>query len=148
MGYLGPYRRTVTAALASLLLVSGANLLTPLLIAYAIDTGVTQQRLQAILLAVAGLIGVALVRGLFNFFQGYLAERASQGVAYDMRNALFSRIERLSFGYHDRAETGQLVTRLTNDVEQVRGFIGTGVVQLASSVVMFAGTMALLLWIA
>ena len=146
-GYLGPYKREVVFALISLLLVSGANLLTPLLIAYAVDTGVTDRVPRAVLLAVAGLLGVAVVRGLFNFFQGYLAERASQGVAYDLRNELFSRVERLSFGYHDRVETGQLVTRLTNDVEQVRGFIGTGVVQLASSVVMFIGTTVLLLWI-
>jgi len=146
-GYLAPYRREVLAALVSLLLVSGASLLTPLLIAYAVDTGITDRRSRAILLAVAGLVGVALVRGAFNFLQGYLAERASQGVAYDMRNALFSRMERLSFGYHDRAETGQLVTRLTSDVEQVRAFVGSGVVQLASSVVMFFGTTALLLWI-
>ena len=146
-GYLGPYKREVVFALVSLLLVSGANLLTPLLIAYAVDTGVTDRVPRAILLAVAGLLGVAVIRGIFNFFQGYLAERASQGVAYDLRNELFSRVERLSFGYHDRVETGQLVTRLTNDVEQVRGFIGTGVVQLASSVVMFIGTTVLLLWI-
>jgi ATP-binding cassette subfamily B protein len=147
VGYLGPYKREVIAALVSLLLVSGASLLAPLLIAYAVDTGITGSDSRAILLAVAGLVGVALVRGAFNFLQGYLAERASQGVAYDMRNSLFSRMERLSFGYHDRAETGQLVTRLTSDVEQVRAFIGSGVVQLASSVVMFFGTTALLLWI-
>lgn len=147
VGYLAPYKREVAAALVSLLLVSGASLLTPLLIAYAVDTGITGRDSRAILLAVAGLVGVALVRGAFNFLQGYLAERASQGVAYDMRNSLFSRMERLSFGYHDRAETGQLVTRLTSDVEQVRAFIGSGVVQLASSVVMFFGTTALLLWI-
>ncbi len=59
--------------------------------------------------AVAGLVGLALVRGLFTFLQGYLAERASQGVAYDLRDALFAQIERLSFSYYDRAQTGQLV---------------------------------------
>lgn len=54
---------------------------------------------------------------------------------------------RLSFSYYDRAETGELVTRLTNDVEQVRTFISTEVVQLASSAVMLVGTSALLLWL-
>ena len=89
-------------------------------------------------------MAVALLRGLFQFLQGYLAERASQGVAYDLRNTLFARIERLSFGYYDRAETGQLVTRLTSDVEQIRTFAGSGVVQLASAVVMLVGTTVLL----
>jgi len=77
--------------------------------------------------------------------QGYLAERASQGVAYDLRNALFAKIERLSFSYYDSAETGQLVTRLTSDVEQIRTFAGSGVVQLASAAVMLVGTTILLL---
>src|SRR5919199_5724102 len=92
-----------------------------------------------------GLVAVALSRGLFTFLQGYLAERASQGVAYDLRNTLFAKIERLSFSYYDRIETGQLVTRLTSDVEQIRTFAGSGVVQLASAVAMLVGTTTLLL---
>ena len=86
----------------------------------------------------------ALLRGLFQFLQGYLAERASQGVAYDLRNDLFAKIERLGFGYYDRVETGQLVTRLTSDVEQIRTFVGSGVVQLAAAAVMLVGTTVLL----
>ena len=78
-----------------------------------------------VLVAVVGLVAIAVGRGLFNFLQGYLAERASQGVAFDLRDALFARIQRLSFSYYDQAQTGQLLTRLTNDVEQVRTFVGS-----------------------
>jgi ATP-binding cassette subfamily B protein len=117
---------------------------TPQLIAYAIDSGIAPRRLGVILLAVGGLAGAALLRGLFTFLQGYLAELASQGVAYDLRNDLFAKIERLGFGYYDRVETGQLVTRLTSDVEQIRSFTGSGVVQLAAAVVMLLGTTTLL----
>jgi ATP-binding cassette subfamily B protein len=98
-----------------------------------------------VLVAVGGLVAVALARGLCTFLQGYLAERASQGVAYDLRNALFERIERLSFSYYDRVQTGQLVTRLTNDVEQIRQFAGNGIVQLAAATIMLAGSTVLLL---
>ena len=84
---------------------------------------------------------------MFTFLQGYLAERASQGVAYDLRDALFERIERLSFSYYDRVQTGQLVTRLTSDVEQIRTFAGSGVVQLANAVVMLIGTTVVLLYL-
>jgi ATP-binding cassette subfamily B protein len=110
----------------------------------AIDGGIVPRSLRVILLAVGGLVGAALLRGLFQFLQGYLAERASQGVAYDLRNVLFEKIERLGFGYYDRVETGQLVTRLTSDVEQIRTFVGSGVVQLAAAVVMLVGTATLL----
>jgi ATP-binding cassette subfamily B multidrug efflux pump len=142
--YLRSYKGEALGAFLALLLASGASLVTPQLIAYAIDSGIAPRRLGVILLAVGGLAGAALVRGLFTFLQGYLAERASQGVAYDLRNDLFAKIERLGFGYYDRVETGQLVTRLTSDVEQIRSFAGSGVVQLAAAVVMLVGTTTLL----
>jgi ATP-binding cassette, subfamily B, multidrug efflux pump len=144
LGYLRTYKGEAIGAFAALLLSSGASLATPQLIAYAIDDGITPRRLNVILLAVGGLVAAALLRGMFQFLQGYLAERASQGVAYDLRNDLFAKIERLGFSYYDRVETGQLVTRLTSDVEQIRTFTGSGVVQLAAAAVMLAGTTALL----
>ena len=143
--YLRSYKGEALGSFAALLLASAASLATPQLIAYAIDGGIAPGRLGVILLAVGGLGGAALLRGLFTFLQGYLAERASQGVAYDLRNDLFAKIERLGFSYYDRVETGQLVTRLTSDVEQIRSFAGSGAVQMAAAVVMLAGTTTLLL---
>jgi ATP-binding cassette subfamily B multidrug efflux pump len=122
-------------------------LATPLLIGRAIDEGIGPRRLGVIFVVVAWLVGLALARALFTFLQGYLAERSSQGVAYDLRDALFERIERLSFSYYDRVQTGQLVTRLTSDVEQIRTFAGSGVVQLANAVVMLIGTTVVLLYL-
>jgi ATP-binding cassette subfamily B multidrug efflux pump len=147
LAYLRSYTWESGAAVLSLLLVSGANLATPLLIGRAIDEGIGPRRLGVVFVVVGWLIGLALARGLFTFLQGYLAERASQGVAYDLRDALFERIERLSFSYYDRVQTGQLVTRLTSDVEQIRSFAGSGVVQLANAVVMLIGTTVLLLYL-
>ena len=143
--YLRSYKGEALGAFTALLLSSSASLATPQFIAYAIDEGITPRHLSVILLAVGGLVGAALLRGLFTFLQGYLAERASQGVAYDLRNDLFAKIERLGFSYYDRVETGQLVTRLTSDVEQIRSFAGSGAVQMAAAVVMLLGTTTLLL---
>jgi ATP-binding cassette, subfamily B, multidrug efflux pump len=142
--YLSSYKAEASGAFAALLLASAASLATPQLIAYAIDDGIAPRQLSVILLAVGGLLGAAFLRGLFTFLQGYLAERASQGVAYDLRNDLFAKIERLGSGYYDRVETGQLVTRLTSDVEQIRSFAGSGAVQMAAAVVMLVGTTTLL----
>jgi ATP-binding cassette, subfamily B, multidrug efflux pump len=147
LAYLRSYTWESGIAVFSLLLVSGANLATPVLIGRAIDEGIGPRRLGVIFAVVGYLVGLALARGLFTFLQGYLAERASQGVAYDLRDALFERIERLSFSYYDRVQTGQLVTRLTSDVEQIRTFAGSGVVQLTNAVVMLVGTTALLLYL-
>jgi ATP-binding cassette, subfamily B, multidrug efflux pump len=142
--YLRTYKGEATLAFVALLLASGASLTTPQLIRIAIDEGIAPRHLNVILLAVGGLAAAATLRGIFTFLQGYLAERASQGVAYDLRNDLFAKIERLGFGYYDRVETGQLVTRLTSDVEQIRSFAGTGAAQLAAAVVMLFGTTTLL----
>ncbi len=147
LGYLRSYKRESIGAALALMLVSGANLVAPLLVGRAIDGGIAPQRANVLAYAVAGLVAIALARGLFTFMQGYLAERASQGVAYDLRDALFGQMERLSFSYYDRVQTGQLVQRLTNDVEQVRSFAGSGVVQLANAVVMLVGAAALLFYL-
>ncbi|HEU5016008.1 MAG TPA: ABC transporter ATP-binding protein [Roseiflexaceae bacterium] len=144
MKYGVAYKKEALGAFVSLLLVSAANLAAPQMIRLAIDEGLTNRDINTIVLAVGGLILIAIVRGVFTFLQGYLAERASQGVAYDMRDALFQQIQRLSFSYYDRVQTGQLLTRLTNDVEQIRTFVGTGVIQLVASVVMLIGTAVLL----
>ena len=143
--YLRSYKGEAFAAFASLILASAASLTVPQLIRIPIDEGIAPREVHVILLAVGGLAAAALLRGLFTFLQGYLAERASQGVAFDLRNELFAKIERLGFGYYDRMETGQLVTRLTSDVEQIRTFAGTGVVQMAAAVVMLIGTTILLI---
>ena len=142
--YLRRYRAESLGALIALLLVSAANLAAPQLVRVAIDKGLALRSWPTLMAAVIGLVGIAVGRGLFNFMQGYLAERASQGVAFDLRDALVARIQRLSFSYYDQAQTGQLLTRLTNDVEQVRTFVGSGVVQLAASLVMLVGCAVLL----
>ena len=144
LAYLRSYRLDAAGALLALFLVSAANLAAPQMIRLAIDGGLAGRSWPTVLWAVGGLFAIALARGLFNFLQGYLAERASQGVAFDLREALFQRIQRLSFSYYDQAQTGQLLTRLTNDVEQVRAFVGLGVLQMFSSVVMLLGCAVLL----
>jgi ATP-binding cassette subfamily B multidrug efflux pump len=147
LGYLKRYRKETLGALIALMIVSAANLAAPQMVRLAIDRGLTPRRWQTVLVAVVGLVVIAVGRGLFNFLQGYLAERASQGVAFDLRDGLFARIQRLSFSYYDQAQTGQLLTRLTNDVEQVRMFVGGGVIQLAASLVMLFGCAVLLVLI-
>ena len=86
----------------------------------------------------------AVLRGFFAFLQTYWGERNSQSIAFDMRNDLYAKIQRLSFSYHDRTQTGQLMIRATDDVEKVRMFIGQGLLQLVGSLVLLSGTLILL----
>jgi ATP-binding cassette subfamily B protein len=86
----------------------------------------------------------AIVRGVFAFLQTFTAERNSQSVAFDMRNELFAKIQGLSFSYHDRNQTGQLMIRATDDVEKVRMFIGQGLLMGVGAVILLAGTLIIL----
>ncbi len=99
---------------------------------------------RALLGAGTAILVFALLRGLFAFLQVYWAERNSQDVAFELRNDLFAKIQRLSFSYHDRNQTGQLMVRATDDVEKVRLFIGQGLVQLVGAVLLIAGTLIIL----
>jgi ATP-binding cassette subfamily B protein len=144
MRYLRRYRGATTAALVALVLVSAANLAAPQVVRIAIDDGLVPEDARIVLHGAVALIVIAVLRGLLNWGSGYLAERASQGVAFDLREGLFERIQKLSFSYYDRAQTGQLVTRLTNDVEMVRLFVGTGAIQLGAALAMLLGSAVLL----
>jgi len=90
------------------------------------------------------IVVFAALRGLFAFLQTYWAEKNSQNVAFDLRNDLFAKIQTLSFSYHDRNNTGQLMIRATDDVEKVRLFIGQGLLQLVSAVLLLSGTLIIL----
>jgi ATP-binding cassette subfamily B protein len=97
-----------------------------------------------LILAGVALVGFAIVNGIFAFLQAYWAEKNSQAIAFDMRTDLFAKIQRLSFSYHDRNQTGQLMIRATDDVEKVRLFLGQGLIQLASALVMLVGTLVII----
>jgi len=81
---------------------------------------------------------------VFSFFQGYMAEKLSQSIAFDFRNELFAKIQRLSFSYHDRNQTGQLMIRATDDVEKVRLFAGQGLLMALQAIVLLVGTLIIL----
>lgn len=142
---LSRYRWLSLGAIASLLLLTAANAATPQLFRWGIDQGIARRDLQVVLYSAGAMVIAAIARGLFNFGQSFWAEAASQGVAYDLRNKIFSKIQNLSFSYHDQAQTSQLLTRVTSDIEQVRTFLGTSLVQVVSSVVTLASIAIVLL---
>jgi ATP-binding cassette, subfamily B, multidrug efflux pump len=143
--YLRRYWIVAAGALTSLLLVNAANLLTPQLLRILIDRGILTLNMNMVYWMASGLIIIALVKGVFNFLQGYWSEVTSQGVAYDLRNTIFEKLQSLSFSYHDRSQTGKLMTRMTSDVDLVRMFVGNGLLQLISALILLFGTIAILL---
>ena len=85
------------------------------------------------------ILAASILRGLAAFAQGYLAESSAQGVSYQLRKALYAHVQRLSFSFHDQAQTGELMARATADVEAVRAFTGRGLTQIAIMLLLLVG---------
>ena len=143
--YLRPYWPRCLGGLAGMLLADGVNLLSPQLIRAIVDRGIVGNDLRLAAWLAGGLVGLALVRGVFTFVQGRLIEQASQGVAFDLRNAIQDRLSALSFAFHDTAETGQLLSRAVQDVDRIRFLTGRASFRLLDSTVVALGTLATLL---
>jgi|CXWL01.1.fsa_nt_gi ATP-binding cassette subfamily B protein len=155
LSYVWNYKGRLLLVLFSLSGLTAFQLIGPLLFKYAIDAGISQDDITGVAsgdgrtLVIAGLliIGVAVARGLFQFLQTYNGEFISQRVAYDVRNDIYDHLQRLSFAYHDKAQTGQVMQRATQDVEGIRMFVSLGVVRLVYVVVLLVGTLTLMMWV-
>jgi ATP-binding cassette subfamily B protein len=99
---------------------------------------------RAILLAAGTIVVFAIARGLFSFAQNYASQSLSENIAFDLRNDIYAKIQRLSFSYHDRNRTGQLMVRATDDVERLRLFIGQGLLLALQSLLLLVGTLIIL----
>jgi len=144
MRYLRPYWLLSVGMFLSLLVSTGSMLVIPRLSQYAIDDGIVRGDLRRVVWLGLAMVGMAALRALFQFAQGALAARVAHGIAFDMRNELYGRIQSLSFSYHDRSQTGQLLTRATSDVEAVQRFVGRGLVMFLSALLMMFGSLVLL----
>ena len=115
-----------------------ANTGTYLLLRYLVDDVLGRKELSGTLALIAlSFVGLALVQGLFTFLSGRLAARTAEGIALRLRNYLFDHIQRLSFTYHDRTRTGELIQRVTSDVEALRRFFADQAIGMGRIVLLF-----------
>ena len=120
----------LAGAYACTLGAAGAYLVLPKLIGNAID------RIEggdasgdAILTIALAILALSAVRGLLSFGQTYMGESLSQFVAYDLRNSFYNHVQRLSFEFHDRQHTGNMISRAITDVENIRMSINMSLVR-------------------
>ena len=137
---LRPYWRLTVFAYAALLGTTAILLVTPQFIRWIVDRGIRQNDLQLLTWSVLGLLALTALRGVLTFCSSLLAETASQGVSYGLRRDLHAKLTELSFAYHDRTESGQLLSRSMQDVERVRMLTGRSVLGLANGVVLLVGS--------
>ena len=145
LGYMRRFWVSEAAAYLCMLGINGVQFLRPQLIGSIIDAGIGEQRPDVLGRLVLFLFGLTIVQGLLRFGETYLTESVSQGIAYRLRNQVYRKLQSLSFGYHDRAQTGQLLSRATSDVERLRRITGRGLLRLVQSIVLLVGTTIILL---
>ena len=149
--YLGHYRKISFIAYGALFVATLAQLAVPTLVRSIIDSITRGKYLRdasaesTLIAAGVAIVIFAIVRGIFSFLQAFNAERLSQSMAFDLRNDLFAKVQRLSFSYHDRNQTGQLMIRATDDVEKVRLFMGQGLIFSLQAIILLTGTLIILL---
>ena len=135
LGILNTYRLLVLGAITSLLLLITINAITPQLFRWGIDQGIAKGNLDVVYKCALFLVLAAVGRGLFSFGQNFFAEATSQNVAYNLRNQIFTQTQYLSQNYYNRTTSGQLLTRVTSDIDQIRTFVGTSLLQVFSGLI-------------
>lgn len=145
LGHLKPYRKETALAYSATVIAMALNIAIPQLLKQAIDRGVAS-RSGSILLTTAGIILlVAIVRGVFGFVQRYYGEWLSYRVAYDIRNRFYDKLQHLPFAFHDRNQTGDLMSRATSDISEAERFIGVGLLELISITLLLIGVVIAML---
>ncbi|MCC7366602.1 MAG: ABC transporter ATP-binding protein [Dehalococcoidia bacterium] len=141
VGYVRPYRKGFALAWFCVIASSAATMASPLLVGYAIEFGLDPVRdandrvtgldgnEQLLIFGALAIVLFAIGRGLAAFGQQFLGESIGQNVAYDIRNEVYNNLQRLSYAYHDKVQTGQVMSRVTQDVEGIRMFFSMGLLR-------------------
>jgi len=142
---LRPHWVSTMLAVLCLALATGFALAVPPILQQVIDVIVQHGATGDLLLAALAILVVSLLRGAFAYGQGYFAQSVSQLLAYDLRKRVYDHLQGLDFAFHDSSETGDLMSRLTADIEAVRNFIALGLLRALVTLVTFVAITVILL---
>jgi ATP-binding cassette subfamily B multidrug efflux pump len=139
-----PYRWTAVLQVLTVVLPVAMELVVPRVLQYMVDQGIRAGDMPVITQGAAIMLGAALLGALATLGQGVFRARLSQGMAFDMRNELFAHVQAFSFANLDRLQTGQLMTRLSSDVDVVRMFTSAGLALMLRALLMITGSVVML----
>jgi ATP-binding cassette subfamily B multidrug efflux pump len=143
--FLEPYRRDSILALLLMIAMTAADLATPRLVQRIIDEGIALNNTTVVINTTLLMLGAGLVSALVTIGNSVLSVRATQHFAADLRNALFGKVQSFSFSNLDRLQTGQLMVRLTSDVNQVQQIVLMSLRILARAPLLLLGSFGLMI---
>jgi ATP-binding cassette subfamily B protein len=139
-----PYKGRLAAAFVALLVAALSVLALGQGLRYVIDAGFGSRDTHDLNLALAGFVGIAALMALASYVRFYLMMSTGERVVTDLRRAVFDHILALSPAYYERTQTGEIVSRLTNDVTMIESVIGSGISMLVRNALMMIGAAAML----
>jgi ATP-binding cassette subfamily B protein len=139
------HRWRLIAAFLAMFGAVAASMAIPRLLGTAIDESLTNGVRRDLAILAGAIIGLGLLRGVTGYVQSYLSEGVSQRAAFDIRNDFFEKLQNLSFGFHDKQQTGNLMSKATADVEAVRWLFSMGLINGVRIAVMLIAVAALLI---
>ncbi|KRE25111.1 ABC transporter ATP-binding protein [Paenibacillus sp. Soil522] len=140
MIYVRPSAKWVFTAVTIMLLATIFDLVAPWILGQIFDEGIGKRDMSVVLGLTLTLVGIQALKSAGMFVQGYSQELVGQNVVFKLRKELYEHLQRLSFSYYDRAQTGQLMSRMTGDIEAVKNFVGFGAMNLIAGMLTFLGT--------
>ena len=143
--YVGPYKWMAVLGLVTTILPVLMELVTPRMVQFIIDQGIRAGDMVAVWQGSGVMLLAALGGAATTIGQGIARAQISQGIAFDLRNDMFRHIQRFSFANLDRMQTGQLMTRVSSDVDVARMFLSAGLALLLRTVLMVIGSLAMML---
>jgi ABC-type multidrug transport system fused ATPase/permease subunit len=144
LGFLRPYRSSLAVSSVLAIASQGAGILVPVLTGVVINELSGAQDTRKLTLEIAAIVGLGVVRAGLMVGRRLISGKQALGVEYDLRDELYAHFLRLSFGFYDRSQTGQLMSRATIDLQSVRFFLGYGLIFFAQHVVTIAVVVAVL----
>ena len=125
-----PYKKYFFWSLFFLIFVTAITVVYPIILQITIDEVVRQSRYELIPVIGISFLGLMIVKGVSIFFFQYLGDLFGMTSVYKLREALYDKLQRLAFKYYDNAKTGDIMSRLTADVEGFRFFLSVGFAEL------------------
>ena len=150
-GYLGRQKRALVITAVLVVISSGLDVVGPFLMGRAIDAvvgsgmGLSDANLALLTETALLMLGIYLSSAAVSWLQTYVMAGASQQAVTDIRNDLFGKLQTLSLRFFDQRTHGELMSRLTNDVESVSNVLTNGITQLLSSLLSLVGVAAIML---
>jgi ATP-binding cassette subfamily B multidrug efflux pump len=145
LGYLKPYWKQLSLGYLAMLVATVLNLFIPQIIKLAIDVGLEGGEVSAIAISSALILIVAAIRAVAGYGQRYYGEWLTHRVAYDLRNRFYDSVQHLPFSFHDRTQTGDLMSRATSDIAETERFIGIGLMDLTATILLLVGVIVAML---